>query len=160
MVAAGGGGASYYTAGGDAGGLEGITYRGVIKPGTQISGYKFGVGQDGYGVGYSNGVAGSGSGYYGGTTSDYADDGEAGAGGSSFISGYEGCDAISEESTENNIIHTNQANHYSGKVFINAKMLKGTDTMPTIDGTSTMTGNSGNGYVKITFTKTENSKQD
>ena len=78
------GGASYRTAGGAGGGLNGLTNRTRSKPGTQTSGYKFGIGQDGYGVGSSNGVAGSGGGYYGGTTSDYADDCEAGAGGSSL----------------------------------------------------------------------------
>ena len=107
------GGASWKTNGGAGGGLNGLTNRERSKPGTQTSGYKFGIGQDGYGVGSSNGVAGSGGGYYGGTTSDYADECEAGAGGSSFVSGYDGCNAISNESTENNIIHTSQNIHYS-----------------------------------------------
>ena len=125
MVAAGGGGASWRTAGGAGGGLEGLTNRSRSVPGKQTEGYKFGIGQDGYGVGESNGVAGSGGGYYGGTTSDYVDNCEAGAGGSSFISGYDGCDAIAENSTENNIIHTGQSIHYSKKVFINTKILDG-----------------------------------
>ena len=119
------GGASYRTAGGAGGGLNGLTNRTRSKPGTQTSGYKFGIGQDGYGVGSSNGVAGSGGGYYGGTTSDYADDCEAGAGGSSFVSGYDGCNAISNESTENNIIHTSQNVHYSNKKFSSTLILDG-----------------------------------
>ena len=93
------GGASWKTNGGAGGGLNGLTNREHSKPGTQTSGYKFGIGQDGYGVGSSDGVAGSGGGYYGGTTSDYADECEAGAGGSSFVSGYDGCNAIFEETT-------------------------------------------------------------
>ena len=121
------GGASYGTAGGAGGGLNGLTNRTRSKPGTQTSGYKFGIGQDGYGVGDSDGVAGSGGGYYGGTTSDYADVCEAGAGGSSFVSGYDGCEAILEESTENNIIHSGQKIHYSKKEFQNIKFLNGNE---------------------------------
>ena len=121
------GGASYGTAGGAGGGLNGLTNRTRSKPGTQTSGYKFGIGQDGYGVGDSDGVAGSGGGYYGGTTSDYADNCEAGAGGSSFVSGYDGCEAILEESTENNIIHSGQKIHYSKKEFQNIKFLNGNE---------------------------------
>ena len=121
------GGASYGTAGGAGGGLKGLTNRTRSKPGTQTSGYKFGIGQNGYGVGSSNGVAGSGGGYYGGTTSDYADNCEAGAGGSSFVSGYDGCEAILEESTENNIIHYGQKIHYSKKEFQNIKFLNGNE---------------------------------
>lgn len=121
------GGASYGTAGGAGGGLKGLTNRTRSKPGTQTSGYKFGIGQNGYGVGSSNGVAGSGGGYYGGTTSDYADNCEAGAGGSSFVSGYDGCEAILEESTENNIIHSGQKIHYSKKEFQNIKFLNGNE---------------------------------
>ena len=121
------GGSSYVTAGGAGGGLKGLTNRTRSKPGTQTSGYKFGIGQDGYGVGSSNGVAGSGGGYYGGTTSDYADNCEAGAGGSSFVSGYDGCEAILEESTENNIIHSGQKIHYSKKEFQNIKFLNGNE---------------------------------
>ena len=104
-----------------------LTNRTRSKPGTQTSGYKFGIGQNGYGVGSSNGVAGSGGGYYGGTTSDYADNCEAGAGGSSFVSGYDGCEAILEESTENNIIHSGQKIHYSKKEFQNIKFLNGNE---------------------------------
>jgi hypothetical protein len=59
----------------------------------------------------------SGGGYYGGKSGEVSS-----AGGSSFISGYTGCNAISESSTENNIIHTGQPNHYSGCVFTNSVM--------------------------------------
>ena len=90
---------------------------------------------------------GGGSGYYGGGSNGH---GGAG-GGSSFISGYDGCDAIAEISTENNIIHTGQSVHYSGYKFNNTMMYAGNEEMPTHDGTSTMIGNSGNGYAKITL---------
>lgn len=135
------GGASYGTAGGAGGGLNGLTNRERSKPGTQTSGYKFGIGQDGYGVGSSDGVAGSGGGYYGGTTSDYSDECEAGAGGSSFVSGYDGCNAIFEETTENNIIHSGQKIHYSKKEFQNIKFLNGNEQR----------NNNIDGYASITY---------
>lgn len=91
--------------------------------------------------------SGGGSGYYGGGSNGH---GGAG-GGSSFISGYDGCDAIAENSTEDNIIHTGQSVHYSGYKFKNAVMYAGNEEMPTHDGTSTMIGNSGNGYAKISL---------
>jgi len=141
------GGASWNTSGGAGGGLSGLTNRARSKPGTQTSGYKFGIGQNGYGTGKSDGVAGSGGGYYGGTTSDYADECEAGAGGSSFVSGYEGCDAISKESTENNIIHTGQSIHYSGKKFTNIKLLDG-------NSSEIPTRKSADGYASIKFLST------
>ena len=85
-----------------------------------------------------------------------------GTDGSSFISGHNGCDAIKEESTENNIIHTGQSVHYSGMYFTDTVMIdgegykwiteKGSYTgMPTHEGTETMKGNIGNGYAKITY---------
>lgn len=60
-------------------------------------------------------------------------------GGSGYISGYEGCDAISKESTEDNIIHTGNSIHYSGKVFTNGILKAGV--------------NSGAAYVKISKEK-------
>ena len=128
------GGASWKTNGGAGGGLNGLTNREHSKPGTQTSGYKFGIGQDGYGVGSSDGVAGSGGG-------DYADECEAGAGGSSFVSGYDGCNAIFEETTENNIIHSGQKIHYSKKEFQNIKFLNGNEQK----------NNNIDGYASITY---------
>ena len=144
MVAAGGGGASWKTEGGAGGGLEGLTNRKISVPGTQTSGYKFGIGQDGYGTGKNDGVGGAGGGYYGGTTSNYADGAEAGAGGSSYVSGYEGCNAISKDSTSENIIHTGQSIHYSNKKFINGIILDGKNS-------KSSSKNTNNGYVQIAF---------
>ena len=112
---------------------------------SQTSGYKFGIGQDG-------GRAGGGGGYYGGCShvNEGGLVGLRGSGGSSFISGYIGCDAISESSTEDNIIHTGQPNHYSGKVFTNAVMIDGGSVMPKPKG-GTETGHLGNGYCIISW---------
>lgn len=112
---------------------------------TQTSGYKFGIGET------KNACrAGAGGGYYGGFVGTCISGGAVGSGGSSFISGYEGCNAISSNSTSTNIIHTGQAVHYSGKYFVNGVMKAGNEEMPDYyDGT--MTGNSGNGCAKITY---------
>ena len=137
------------------GGLASVTYNNTYSGGgntnaasaaTQTSGYKFGIGQ--YGD-----RAGAGGGYYGGCAgTNLGEDitGLRGAGGSSFISGHTGCNAISESSTSSNIIHTGQPNHYSGYVFTNTVMKAGNELMPSPTG-GTETGHSGNGYCKITW---------
>ncbi len=187
MVAAGGGGGTngdidgwkstgYGAAGGGLIGYNGFgTYYGEYKKtmgGTQTAA---GAGQivttnhagpyvnAGFGYGGAQGWApwgGGGGGYYGGGSGGGWSG--AGAGGSSFISGHNGCDAISKSSTETNIIHTGKPYHYSGLKFKNTVMIdgagyswtnvKGAYTgMPSHDGKSTMTGNSGHGYAKITY---------
>ena len=97
---------------------------------------------------------GGGGGYYGGATGVW----KSGGGGSSFISGYLGSVAVT---SENDITpksgcadQTNDITcsyHYSGKVFTNGVMKNGTQDIPTYDGTGTMTGNTGNGYAKISY---------
>lgn len=89
--------------------------------------------------------SGGGSGYYGGSDGVHG----GAAGGSSFISGYPGCNAISANSTEDAIAHTGQPNHYSGYVFTNSVMKAGNESMPSPSG-GTETGHSGNGYAIIT----------
>ncbi|EAX95114.1 hypothetical protein TVAG_033340 [Trichomonas vaginalis G3] len=68
-----------------------------------------------------------GSGYYGGgggVSSNCVI--SCGAGGSSFVSGLTGCDAINESSTGfDSIFHTHQPIHYSGYTFTDAIMLNG-----------------------------------
>lgn len=135
---------------------------------TSFSGYKstaggFGYGGNGSYASDAGAGGGGGGGYYGGGGGSGAETGGwGGGGGSSFISGHNGCDAIAENSIQTNIIHTGQPNHYSGYVFTDTIMIdgagykwtnvKGAYTgMPTHDGTGTMTGNSGNGYAKITY---------
>ncbi|MBQ8131470.1 MAG: hypothetical protein IJ193_03175, partial [Bacilli bacterium] len=147
MVAGAGGGGTYFNLGGVGGTLTGSTYQ-------------FGIGQNG--VDFNSGTGGGGSGYYGGSTNDTTSGG-LGSGGTSYISGHEGCDSISDSSTEDNISHTGSSNHYSHYIFTNTTMIDGagyswTDTrgtevvgMPTHDGSTTMTGNSDDGFAKITF---------
>ena len=90
--------------------------------------------------------SGGGGGYYAGCDSGHV----GGSGGSSFISGYSGCDAISESSTENAIVHTGQPNHYSGLAFTNTQMIDGKSTMPSPNG-GTETGHSGDGACIISW---------
>ena len=125
------------------GGLAG-TFSWSHEPPT--NGY-FGCG----GSGCSDYGGGGGGGYYGGGGSGVSLGSRGGSGGgSSFISGHTGCNAISSSSTETNIIHTGQPNHYSGKVFTNTVMKAGNESMPSPTG-GTETGHTGNGYCKITW---------
>ena len=117
-----------------------------------------------FGIGGSHGSQGNngtggGGGYYGGSSSGHI---ASAGGGSSFISGHNGCDAIKEESTENNIIHTGQSIHYSGLYFTNTLMIDGDGYrwttkkeeqigMPSHSDNSIIMGNSGNGYARITL---------
>ena len=158
MIAGGGGGAYYSGTGGAGGGLNGYDGQGSNSNVTD----KIGVGGTQtstiFGVASVNSTTIGGGGYYGGEGGYAANAG----GGSSFISGHEGCDAIKEESTENNIIHTGQSVHYSGMHFTDTVMIdgegykwtteKGEYTgMPSHDGAGTMKGNAGNGYARITY---------
>lgn len=69
-------------------------------------------------------------------------------GGSSFISGYAGCNAV-----DSNGNHTGKPYHYSGYVFTNAQMIAGNKLIPNKEQENQILGNSGNGYAKITFIK-------
>ena len=159
IVAGGGGGAYYDGTGGSAGGLSG--YPGYMLNATpEKSYYQSDTANQmfkSFGIGDKKTTSGGG-GYYGG----YGGYAENAGGGSSFISGHSGCDAIKEESTENNIIHTGQSIHYSGLYFTNTLMIDGegyrwTDKkeeqigMPSHSDNSVIMGNSGNGYARITL---------
>ena len=158
MVASGGGGganhdaSSWYSTGGAGGGLTGINGTGSSNangympsvPTQTIGGFplsnnnpsengEFGYGGNSQTNDWAGG--GGGGGYYGGTGSTYA----AGPtnGGSSYISGYEGCSSIYENSEKSSIIHSGNAYHYSGYYFNNASMESGQSE--------------GSGKVKITY---------
>ena len=109
--------------------------------------------------GVANGGCTGGNGYY---PAGAAACTNGSGGGSSFISGHNGCDAIDKDSVLGNVIHTGQSIHYSGYRFSNTIMIDGEGYswttkkgvyigMPTHDGKSIMKGNTGSGYAKITF---------
>ncbi|EAX87729.1 hypothetical protein TVAG_208330 [Trichomonas vaginalis G3] len=92
-----------------------------------------------------------GNGYYAGCSTSNSG---GSTGGSSFISGHPGCDAISNESSSfENIIHTGQPIHYSNISFFNTKMIDGQNKIPVpwshYDEINE-TGHNGNGFVRIT----------
>ena len=153
MVAGGGGGASYELRGGNAGTLSGEDTL-YSKGGTQTTGYKFGIGQDGVYVNYNVDVAGGGGGYFGGFANSSGASNSykaAGAGGSSFVSGCTGCTAISGNSTENNVYFLDSNIHYSNYKFSDIVMKSGSEEMPNYSDDSIITGNSSDGHAKITL---------
>ena len=89
-----------------------------------------------------------GGGYYGGTSYPYS---FAGSGGSSYISGLDGCDSIDSTSTQNNIIHTGNSNHYSGIVFSKTQMISGNQTMPLPSAPNSKGIHEGTGAFRITL---------
>ena len=159
MVAAGGSGSAKYTLawnGAYGGGLQGengkynkwgsnetISY---ASYGSQITGN----------FGFST-ATGAGSGYRGGETGSGDSTVYTAGGGSSYISGYKGCVAITSASDTtpkagcgDGTTNVTCSYHYSGRKFINTAMIAGNANMPSLDGTATITGNSGNGAAKIT----------
>ena len=181
MVAGGGGGGSFSTlVGGCGGGLEGgfpsvggVSYTTADgQPSKQNTGYQFGTGQNGVRTVANYDVAGGGGGYYGGRCSRQGTehngwDGSPGYGGSGFVSGHTGCNAISASVTSlSSITHSGQANHYSGFVFTNTKMIDGAgyawttskgslEAMPNpttaSSNYSSGVGHNGAGYARITL---------
>jgi len=125
----------------------------------------FGIGGYTTSISSQTGAGGGGGGYYGGSGASgtlAGGSGQGGGGGSSFISGHNGCNAISESSTKKNIIHIGNSNHYSGYIFTNTLMIDGFGylwttqqeslyIMPSYNETLNTTGNLGNGYARITF---------
>ena len=175
MVAGGGGGGGYRvqhggcggnTTGGSAwyqeSGQSKVTVT-TINPGSQTSGYKFGQGQDGRNNPSvkNNTSAGGGGGYYGGQAHQNSpglssNSGYPAPGGSSYISGYTGCNAIKQDASSDgggDSYHTGSPDHYSGKVFSNGNMIDGDNSMPKYSGSGNMTGNSSDGYARIKFLK-------
>ena len=136
IMVAGGGGAGGYGKGGAGGGLFGNNASGT-KGGTQTSsGASQTTNYPDSSFGIANGGCTGGNGYYPGGGATCAD---GAGGGSSFISGYAGVNAITSESDRT---PTNNTLHYSGKYFI--------------DGTMEVGVNTGNGKAKITYiSKTE-----
>ena len=160
MVAGDGGGSDTPTNHGGCGGeLEGCppTNPNDGNGGTQTkggSGYESGE----FGLGGSNSRTGNGGsndgngagggGYFGGGTS-FQKNSYSGGGGSSFISGHYGCNAISVTSKDpKNMIPTNQPIHYSGLQFFQSKMINGESDMPSPTGGQEK-GHCSNGAIRI-----------
>ena len=145
----------------------------------ELSG-SFGKGGNGEVTTLRYGSSGGGGGYYGGGggyskswNNDIYCSVSGSTGGSSFISGHNGCDAISEASTSSSIIHTGKSIHYSGKTFTNTVMIDGYGYTWSTSATEkvsypnplggffndisdtgslkSLNGFSGNGYAKITL---------
>ncbi len=121
----------------------------------RISG-SFGAGASGYKYRYNlHSIGGGGGGWYGGCAGStyYADSytwirsfGASASGGTSYISGHEGCLAIDQTSSQGNISHLTTS-EFSGFVFTDTTMLAGYEigtTHPNPDTT-------GNGYARITY---------
>ena len=169
MVAGGGGGGAFNSYGGHGGGLEGTYYVynyatatvTLTQPGTQTSGYKFGIGENAQHYKANVDQGGGGGGYYGAkafSNTNYSYICIPGSGGSGFVSGLTGCVAIDVESTENNIIQssaTDKTVHYSGLKFTNAELIAGSSTdavMPNPSGGANIKGRADHGYCKIVLT--------
>ena len=115
----------------------------------------FGIGANGVSQSGGHGGAGGG-GYWGGGSTipdGSGDDDGGGSGGSSYISGHFGSIAIYDSTLlvpkvyEANIV--DDSYHYSGFIFNNTKMIDGDSVMPDYNSSSTIVGNSADGYVKI-----------
>lgn len=129
MVAGGGGGAHDSHSGLPGGTLLNINRNiaGEVKSShvysTQTSGNAFGIGKDGVYAASNYPVSGGGGGYYGGTltpsSSSYVN---MSGGGTSFISGYAGSNAVTNAIT---VTHSNNPLHYSGKYFLQGAMVAG-----------------------------------
>ena len=153
IVAAGAGGAER-AAQGHGGEIQGIQGQCASDcsiptkslPGTQTSGgsgggSSFGTGNDGsFGKGGdgntgNDGSSGGGAGYYGGGATTYCC---GGSGGSSFISGHKGCNAILSEDDHT---PTDQPIHYSKIFFTDTIMYAGNQLMPNRYSDSLLTEN-------------------
>ena len=138
--------------------------------GTQISGGVSSLTTTYYNAGFGYGgqsETGGGSGWYGGGGARHCFPGASG--GSSYISGHTGCIGVTSKtssSPKSGCTEGTSDNNCSlspyGIIFTNTKMIDGNGYdwtnkrgsqigMPTHDGASTMIGNTGNGYAKITL---------
>ena len=116
---------------------------------SQVTGYAFGYSFDKL---INDNSESGGAGYFGG---------DAGQGGTSYISGYLGAVAMNGSASNPKCTMEQAASditcsyHNSGKIFTNTVMKAGNEEMPTHSGESTMRGNFGHGFAKITFLDSE-----
>ena len=119
------------------------------------SGANFGIG----GGSQASHGGGGGGGYFGGGAG-YVANGivGSGGGGSSFVSGCDGCIAMSNKSTFSNLIPHNSNIHYSNKVFKNIVIRGGNEYFLSPKGINER-GHFGHGAIKITFLSFYNCKK-
>ena len=157
MVAAGSG-ASECGTGGSGGDIVGFDGKGGPCEGVQYNAYGYGANQnrtnsnfESFGISHNVSSAmninSGGNGYYAGGPS--RDIGAGAGGGSSFISGHKGCDAILESSTKDKIVHSGSPNHFTNVIFYNTVMKNGNEKMLDPKG-NIIEGNVGNGKIVLT----------
>ena len=162
IIAAGGGGAASTDVagkdtvdyrGGHGGTLNSSVYNKITYGASQI-GYQLWNGSRPLSLGFydnefrnisGGSIGGGGGGYFGG--SRYTEEEcietkidicAGGPGGSSYISGYSGCNSVSINNEE--LVHTNSSIHQSKIIFFNSEMIDGSEIK-----------HSGSGKIKITF---------
>ena len=153
IVAGAGGGAAYGTGSGGAGGeLNGVAGTGTGSNQNYYAGAGGSQLQNVFGKG-SSATTISGSGYYGG----FAGYGGNAGGGSSYISGFLGCIAITSQTDLTPICNDTSAAsdvtcsyHYSMYKFTNMEMIAGNKDMPSPSG-QIENGHQGDGYARISF---------
>ena len=152
MIAGGGAGSERIYPSGVGGGIASTSSYSEKDIANQTYGYSFGIGQDAV---FGSNASGAGGGYYGGGTSSMGTVIQnfyySSAGGSGFVSGHNGCNAITIESDENKIIHSNQNIHFSNYKFTDTDLKSGNESIPSHDGSQIIVGNNGNGYAKIKY---------
>ena len=146
--------------GSPAGALFGYVNNDFIFAPNQTNGI-FGKGLNGLSIGNDDmegtggSIGGAGGGYYGGTciTENEIPNGGivevGGAGGSSYISGYEGCNSVNENPKQE-IEHSNSKYHYSGYIFREPGMLSGLESFKNEFGNEEK-GHSDSGAILVTL---------
>jgi hypothetical protein len=167
IVAAGGGGSTSTNStsnpntwiAGDGGKLSGSSYTKYSIPGNQTFGL-FGKGLNGFSFNndtfmWGGSTGGCGGGYYGGITTPVEPNSVnsievSGSGGSSYISGYEGCNSVKFDSSDPPT-HSGSKIHYTNRVFDNPVMLSKDDSNFKDPYGVFEEGHFGNGAIKITI---------
>ena len=136
--------------------MFGYTYHHATFPPNQTNGY-FGKGSDGITIDlYPGGaIGGSGGGFYGAptlTSSDIPQNVQyvvGGSGGSSYISGFKGCNSV-KEYPKDDVEPSGSPIHYSNMVFQDPILKSGLDTFFN-QYHEEETGHSGSGSIIITY---------
>ena len=148
IVAAGGGGSDSLEEAGSGGGINGENSKNRFSKGANQTSAGTGFYPGEFGKGGRKLIMPADGNGGGGGRSGKAVNNYVGSGGSSFISGHEGCDALSFEAKTESRFHAGNPWHYSGFVFFDTYMIDGGQIMPDIEGGSKI-GNIGYGAIRI-----------